>query len=183
MQRAIGQAVDVAFDPVYRDCQTTGCLPEHIFVGGNTWVPTLLQNPAWRLNAEYDNWALDETIAQAELMLEKAALVTVTLATSDTVQIATVRVINQTGHKLPTGYPEGRQMWLNLLAYDEDNNLIYQSGAYNPLTGQLQRDADVKVYEAKQGMTTDLAAFLGQPVGESFHFVLNRDLCPGRIDI
>jgi uncharacterized repeat protein (TIGR01451 family) len=174
MQRAIGQAVDVAFDPVYRNCQTTGCLPEHIFVGGNTWVPTLLQNPAWRLNAEYDNWALDETIAQAELMLEKAALVTVTLATSDTAQIATVRVINQTGHKLPTGYPEGRQMWLNLLAYDEDNNLIYQSGAYNPLTGQLQRDADVKVYEAKQGMTTDLAAFLGQPVGESFHFVLNN---------
>ena len=174
MKRTTGNAADSAFDPVFRDCESSGCLPEHVFVGGNTWVPALLQNPAWRLSAEYESSALDETIAQAESMLRNAALLTVTLTTSDTAQIATVRVTNQTGHKLPTGYPEGRQMWLNLQAFDADNNLIYQSGAYNLITGQLQRDPAVKVYEAKQGLTPELAAFLGQPVGESFHFVLNN---------
>ena len=43
---------------------------------------------------------------------------------------------NNTGHKLPTGYPEGRRMWLNLRAYDDDGELIYESGAYDPATGR-----------------------------------------------
>ncbi len=53
-------------------------------------------------------------------MLRKAATLTVTLTLSDTAQLATVRVFNQTGHKLPSGYAEGRQMWLNLKAYDAE---------------------------------------------------------------
>ena len=34
---------------------------------------------------------------------------------------ARLRITNQTGHKLPTGYPEGRRMWVNVrfLGYAE----------------------------------------------------------------
>jgi hypothetical protein len=85
-----------------------------------------------------------------------------------------VRVTNHSGHKLPTGYPEGRQMWMNLQAYDAAGQLIYESGAYNPVSGQLARDGDIKVYEAKQGLTPELAALLNKNPGESFHFVLNN---------
>lgn len=109
-------------------------------------------------------------------MLRKAATMTVTMAVSGTQKIATVRVVNETGHKLPTGYPEGRRMWINLLAYDADGALVYESGAYDPTTGVLTEAPDVKVYETKQGLTPDLAAALGRPElgGETFHFVLNN---------
>jgi hypothetical protein len=174
MARATGYATDESFTPIYRDCETTGCLPEHTLVGGNTWVPELLQNPLWRLSAENESVYLDATIQQAKGMLRKAATLTVTLTTSEIEKVATVRVTNQTGHKLPTGYPEGRQMWLNLRAFNASGQLIFESGAYNTQTGELIRDADIKVYEAKQGITPELASVLGLLPGESFHFVLNN---------
>jgi uncharacterized repeat protein (TIGR01451 family) len=176
LPRSTGTAADAAFNPEYRDCETTGCLPVHTLVGGNTWIPQVLQDPGWRLNAAGEGTYLHNTMLQTQQMLKKAATLTVTLATSDTFKVATVRVTNQTGHKLPTGYPEGRQMWLNLEALDQDGNLLYESGAYDAATGQLLRDADVKVYEIKQGITPDLAALLQKPAGASFHFVLNNSV-------
>jgi hypothetical protein len=107
-------------------------------------------------------------------MLRQAATLTVTLTTSGTDKVAIVRVTNQTGHKLPTGYPEGRRMWVNLRAYDSNGDLISESGAYDPATGVLTEDPDAKVYEVKQGITSELAALLKQPAGASFHFVLNN---------
>ena len=101
---------------------------------------------------------------------------TVTLATAGSDKIATVRVTNQAGHKLPTGYPEGRQIWINLRAYDGSGNLVYESGTYDLAAGQLSRDADIKVYEVKQAITENLAALLGKPAGSSFHFVLNNSV-------
>jgi hypothetical protein len=38
----------------------------------------------------------------------------------------------------------------------------------------LSEDKDIKIYEAKQGLTPELAAVVGWPAGESFHFVLNN---------
>ena len=130
--------------------------------------------PAWRLSAPAEALYLHDTMRQAQQMLRRAATLTVTLATSGTVKIATVRVTNHAGHKLPTGYPEGRQMWLNLRAFDGNGNLIHESGAYDPSTGQLHRSPDTKVYEVKQGITPELAALVGKPDGSSFHFVLNN---------
>ena len=36
----------------------------------------------------------------------------------------TLIVTNLTGHKLITGYPEGRRMWLNIKWYDSNNQII-----------------------------------------------------------
>jgi hypothetical protein len=176
MTRQIGYAADAAFNPVYRDCQTTGCLPEHGFIGANTWVPNLLQNPTWRLYSALDEASLNNTIHLSEAMLKKAATLTVTLTTTDTGKIAAVRIVNHSGHKLPTGYPEGRQMWIQVRGYDEAGDIVFESGTYDEETGILNRDAQIKVYEAKQGMTMELAALVGKPPGESFHFVLNNTI-------
>ncbi len=172
MPRLIGRATD--FNSVLRDCETTGCLPEHELVGGNTWVPQLLQDSRWRLNSLVHKEALDTTVVRAKSMLQRAATLTATLTTSGSTKIATVRVTNESGHKLPTGYPEGRRMWLNLRAYNANNVLIYESGHYDPQTGDLTLDSAIKVYEAKLGVTPELAARLNLPPGESFHFVLNN---------
>jgi uncharacterized repeat protein (TIGR01451 family) len=174
LPRLVGTAADDPFNPVPRDCQSSGCLPEHAMVGGNSWMPELLQDPDWRLAAVGDGPHLDQTSAAARVMLQHAATVSVTLRNEGEAKIATVRVTNQAGHKFPTGYPEGRQAWINLKAYDSAGILVYESGAYNLSVGQLVRDADIKVYEAKQGITEDLAALLNKPAGPSFHFVLNN---------
>lgn len=174
LARLSGYAADAAFNPTLRVCETTGCMPEHGMVGGNMWVPQLLQASTWRLDAVADSAYLQDTLKLAQDLLRKAATMTVTLTPSGSDKIAFVRVTNQTGHKLPTGYPEGRQMWLNMQAFDGANQIVYESGAYDFITGQLNRDADVKVYEVKQGMTPELVALLLLPAGESFHFVLNN---------
>jgi hypothetical protein len=173
MKRITGKAADLP-GAIERDCLTTGCLPEHTFVGGNTWAPKLLQNTQWRLHRAENAALLDATVLEARQMLQKAATVTATLTLSGAEKIATVRVTNQTGHKLPTGYPEGRRMWLNLQAFDESGALIYQSGVYDPATGILTLDPDIKVYEAEQGLTAEWAQAAGLSAGASFHFVLNN---------
>lgn len=174
LRRTTGAAADEQFNPLPRDCVTTGCLPEHDMTGGNAWMPQLLQDAQWRLQAVGEGSYLDDTVTRAQGMLRRAASLTVTLVTSGTQKVALVRVINETGHKLPTGYPEGRRMWLDLRAFDAGGNLVYESGAYDWTTGVLTADADVKIYEVKQGLTPEFAVLLGLPAGESFHFVLNN---------
>jgi hypothetical protein len=39
-----------------------------------------------------------------------------------------VRIINNAGHKLPTGYPT-RRMWLHVVALDRANRPVFESGA------------------------------------------------------
>jgi hypothetical protein len=84
-----------------------------------------------------------------------------------------VTVTNETAHKLPSGYPEGRRIWLHVKAYDETDLLVYESGAYDASTGVLTHGEDLKVYEIKPGISTGLAPVVNLPAGPSFHFVLN----------
>jgi hypothetical protein len=173
MPRITGKAVTLN-SGVQRDCVTTGCLPEHELVGGNAWVPLLLQDESWRLNSAEDAATLNVTATRARAMLARAATLTATLSATVAGPQLTVRVTNETGHKLPTGYPEGRRMWLNVKAFDATDVLVYESGAYDPVTAILADDPALKVYEANLGITPEYAAQIDKPAGESFHFVLNN---------
>lgn len=161
-------------------------LRKHEFAGGNSWIPQVLKrmypnvDQVWRTNQNYTGlpsgvpasrdtmW--DATSAAAEAMLKRAAWVDLaaTETTRDTID-AVVTITNRTGHKLPTGYPEGRQMWVQVEAFDANDNRFYVSGDLDPNTA-LVRDADLKVYEAKQGLNYPLPGF----DRSSFHFVLNN---------
>ena len=48
-----------------------------------------------------------------------------------------VTVVNLTGHKLPTGIP-GRRLWLHLTASGADGRVLFESGAWDPATGELK---------------------------------------------
>lgn len=149
-------------------------LATHDLTGANTWVPTLIpQLPEYaELFAQEPGRldALDAGVERARTMLQNAAVLDVYRNGSRLV----VTVTNQTGHKLPSGYLEGRRMWLQVRGYDAANNLIYASGAYDAATGELTHDPELKVYEAHQGLTADWAAQVGLPAGPSFHFILNN---------
>lgn len=57
-----------------------------------------------------------------------------------------VKVTNNTGHKLPSGYSEGRVMWLEVLGSYGDT-VVYSSGRWLEGTG-LEGDAQQRTYEA-----------------------------------
>ena len=61
----------------------------------------------------------EATATSAEEMLRRAAEIEVReVHTEGDEVVATVRVTNKSGHKLPTGYPEGRRMWLEVAVVD-----------------------------------------------------------------
>ncbi|NLX13507.1 MAG: hypothetical protein GXY44_07630 [Phycisphaerales bacterium] len=161
-----------------RDVTGQGCnmdppvrpdLPLHDMTGGNTWFPSLLSTLYPGL---VDPVALAASINRARYMLQNAADLT---AAQQEVYL-NVSLTNQTGHKLPTGYPEGRRMWINVQFRDAGGALLAESGAYDLDTGVLTYDSAIKIYEVKPGMDETVAALAGVEPGPSFHFVLNNKI-------
>jgi hypothetical protein len=148
-------------------------LPLHDLTGGNYFVPDIL---AGFYPDEVDQTQLDDGKQRALGMLALAATLEVTSGSSGGLPSITVRVKNETGHKLPSGYPEGRRIWLNVKAFDVSDQLVYESGAYDPATGVLTHDEDLQIYHAEPGISTRLAAATGLEAGPSLHFALNDSI-------
>ncbi len=161
MKDVTGKGCNKAQAPVRTD------LPHHDMTGGNTWVPTLINSV---FPGESDPAALQAGILRARDMLQHAA--TLELTVNQSLQRAVVKVINETGHKLPSGYPEGRRIWIHVTASSALTGESFESGHYDAATGYLTKTG-AKVYEIKPGLSPGLAAAVGLTAGESFHFVLN----------
>lgn len=146
-------------------------LPMHDLTGANTFVPLIIDAV---YPGETDAEALAAGILRARYMLRNAATMTMTVGDT-TNPSASVHIINETGHKLPSGYPEGRRIWLQIRAWSESGEL-FASGAYDTTTAVLTHDDQIKVYEVKPGISPGLASALGLESGPSFHFVLNDSL-------
>ena len=142
-------------------------LPLHDMTGGSTWLPPLI---AAAHPDKVDATAVADGVERARYMLQNAA----TLSTERAVGDLVVRVINETGHKLPTGYPEGRRIWVNVQFFDALDNLVGESAAYNAGTGVLTVDSEAKVYEIHPGIDSNIDEVVGLPEGPSLHFVLNN---------
>lgn len=152
-----------------------GDLAVHEFAGGNTWVPGILKGeyPNLELSA-----AFDRTIGWAtELLTERTALVATQVAPAPGGGLTlAVDVTNLSGHKLPTGYGEGRRMWLDVQVRDANDQVLWRNGAWNPATGELSIDAQTKIYEIKQGIwdaDSGTCSTVGTNGKAAFHFVLN----------
>ncbi len=146
-------------------------LPLHDLTGGNYWVP---EATTWMdsmgmlvvgggLSSDEVS-ALEAGALRARATLDGAASLTVT---GDV-----VRVVNLTGHKLPSGYPEGRRIWLDIRWFDAAGALLRHDGEYGPvhvvLDGAPLRvdtlvdpgDPNTHVWEAHYGITQEWAAQL-----------------------
>lgn len=138
----------------------------HDLAGGNTWVPRALAAMV-RDDDPIAAMHLEASALRARAMLEDAASLEIRASELDgDVARATVRVTNESGHKLPTGYPEGRRMWLQIEVVDSAGQVVASSGLYDEATATLERDAQLRTYEAKLGVQGE----------EGFHFVLNDTL-------
>ncbi len=157
----------------------TGDLPVHELVGANAWMPrvmgSLYGGPSG-LNREAD-FARTALLAE-QFLAEQAAALSISLQSSVGGQVtARVRITNLTGHKLPTGYGEGRRMWVSLQARDAGGKLLWESGAYDASSGTLTADPPLYVYEVQQGVwnaATRRCEISGADGNAVFHFVLNN---------
>ena len=158
-------------------------LPHHFFSGAATWQLNAIDalygdDPPGTLSPnEVSSAAIDLNIRRNLKMLKCAADLDVSLDDSLSPGIfqLKVRVINQTGHKLPTGFPEGRRIWVNVRFFDctDSVNPMMEHGAYDETTGTLVT-TDSKVYEMRGGMDDYLAALTNRVAGPHMHFVLTN---------
>ncbi len=168
MQDETGQGCWSIFNPPVRDD-----LPQHDFSGGNRFMLELVEHV---FAEDLDIDAVSQ-IARAKLdadaMLAKATDTYVWQSDCDSVN---VRVVNQCGHKLLTGYPEGRRVWVNVRWFDGADALVSENGAYDFVTAVLMT-GDTKVYETHMGLDSTMGgpgSPTELPVGDSFHLVLNN---------
>jgi hypothetical protein len=198
---ALGDYADTT--PRYFTCQTChmrpttgpGCnkkgapirtdLPLHDLTGGNYWIPDaiLYQEAAGtlRLGSGLTTVQVDALNAGKDRARQQ-----LDLAASLEVQGNKLRITNLTGHKLISGYPEGRRMWLNIKWYDKTGTTVLrEDGEYGSLSVDINGtttqvdtilnlyDPNTKIYEAHYGMSQEWAAELinlGYPAGMPLSF-------------
>lgn len=169
-------------------------LPLHDLTGGNYWMPEAIK---W-LDARgklilgggltaANIAAMDAGALRARENLEEAA--------SLTVKDNTVKVVNLTSHKLISGYPEGRRMWLNIRWLSNDGILLREDGAYGDLPLQMDLNGDgvndtvrtlldlkgtnTRIYEVHHAITPEWAAQL-LSLGYSPDMVVSFDRVTGQ---
>ena len=144
-------------------------LPLHDLTGGNYWMPEAIEyldsqdklRLGGGMSADLITAMLDGALRAREQLSLAASLSAQTEGGN-----VEVKIINHTGHKLISGYPEGRRMWLNIKWYDGVNpEPIREDGTYGTLTVDIDGkptevktilDLDgtnTKIYEAHMGMT------------------------------
>ncbi|MDO8964255.1 MAG: hypothetical protein Q7W30_07185 [Coriobacteriia bacterium] len=91
------------------------------------------------------SYSWDRTKRNTELSLSDAADLAVLegpVSTGNPDEYSvTVRVTNKTGHSIPSGYPDGRRMWVALQVTDASGTTVYESGHYDEATAELTNDA------------------------------------------
>jgi hypothetical protein len=159
-----GQACDKANRAVLRPDDSVehpkSGVPQHDLTGGNMWVSYVLASalsgsPNYDatndslLNQGPNTLTLDLTagdildpvailagVDRAQQNLDDAAAIE-ELTYEASSGALSFKVQNQTGHKLISGFPEGRRMFLNVRYYDGDS-LIYEVNPYDPAAGTLK---------------------------------------------
>ncbi|HVZ94149.1 MAG TPA: hypothetical protein VG797_06535, partial [Phycisphaerales bacterium] len=104
-------------------------LPYHGFTGANVTALDLLLH--MYTPADFDNPGPNDFDQNTVTLVQRARGDTVSMlarATDLDLSVAgcslRARITNQCGHKLLTGYPEGRRIWINVQFFDENNELI-----------------------------------------------------------
>jgi hypothetical protein len=148
---------------------------QHVFRGGNFFVPRLLNRHRGDLGTEALPQELqatsERTVAHLELSSARVGLPEVRFD-GERLDV-TVCVHNLAGHKLPSAYPS-RRVWIRLQVADASGAKVFESGALRP-DGSIQgndNDADPARYEphhAKIGSPDQVQIYepiLGTPAGK-----------------
>ena len=118
--------------------------PMHDLTGGNYWMPDAIQY----MDAQNTLLAGGSLSALENIGIvagKQRAMDNLESAATLSVNGNTVHVVNLTGHKLISGYPEGRRMWLNIVWKDGSDNTVREDGAYGTLQLSYDLNGDNQV--------------------------------------
>ncbi len=163
MKKSEGKAASVPGAPTRLD------VASHSFMGGNTFAGRSVLH-RWNgvdANAIQVGYEGEKFILREGLKLELVA------GDSANTVVAKVRLTNLTGHKIPTGFPEGRRMWIQLIGRDRYGTAIFQSGNYDTTNQDIVNDSQMKLYQTDMGISHTLANSFGITAGISFVAPLN----------
>lgn len=139
----------------------------HDLVGANRFVTELLRDLYGSAgDGSIADVYFDTSLARMDELLAGAALLELTPPASVDAGAGfslDARVTNLTGHKLPTGYSEGRVMWLEVTA-TYSGTTVWNSGEYSPITG-LAPDPHLRTWSATAEDGDD---------GTTFHLLRNN---------
>ncbi len=127
----------------------------HDFNGANRFMLELLREEYGDNGlAEVASVYFDLNIERMDAFLATAASVDVqapqSVEVDQGIEGLQVTVTNDSGHKLPSGYSEGRIMWIEVVGrYGQD--VLFSSGAWSPEAG-IEADAQLRTY---QGVAED----------------------------
>ena len=120
---------------------------QHLIAGGNTYMLDLIARNADTLSVTATGF--DEMVDGTRALLGVAAEVSLEAVARFGDDLGfTVRVVNNSGHKLPTSYPS-RRAWLHVQITDAVGSVVFESGAIDAsgrIAG-LNSDADLTTLE------------------------------------
>ncbi|MEM9456100.1 MAG: multiheme c-type cytochrome [Myxococcota bacterium] len=119
----------------------------HDLLGANRFVIELLAADVHFPESR----AFEHSLEQIDQFIQTAATLEVeapdTIVLADGLSGLRTRVTNETGHKLPTGYSEGRVMWLEVEASLEGER-VWSSGTWDPQARTIADDPQLRTYQA-----------------------------------
>lgn len=176
-------------------------MPLHDMTGGSYWIPSALKYLYSQGKLRFSEGLRDFQVRSWAEGAERAREM-LNAAASLSVNGNVLKVINLTAHKLISGYPEGRRMWINIKWYRSNGTLLREDGAYGPLVdnagnpvmvkntanGRMVQvesilnfhDPNVKIYESQPGITQQWAAkLISIDPGRYKNMVLSYDRSTG----
>lgn len=115
----------------------------HSFRGGNFFMMSILNRYRDELGVQALPQEMDAAINRTiDHLQTKSAQISIAEANIDNNQaIIDVAVKNLAGHKLPTAYPS-RRVWIHFSVTDQNDNIVFESGAIRPDGSILGNDND-----------------------------------------
>lgn len=177
-------------------------IPRHDLMGGNSWISWILasldpngpvydprnlelldQGPATLTLDLNAGQSPKQTGAQLKAASDRALAQLAMAGTLNNLVYNEItgqlrlRVQNNTGHKLISGFPEGRRMFVNIKAYDDTDTLIYEINPYDFSVGTLKSMPASPTLDAAEAYVDELvyevhpkSSLTGE--AHTFHFVL-----------
>jgi hypothetical protein len=152
-------------------------MPRHEMSGGNFWMLDVMPWMEAQGTLPFGGGLADHSVALADG--KQRAMNGLSSAAALSVEGNNVKVLNLTGHKLISGYPEGRRMWLRLTYKDADDQVVRVDGEYGDLQLQMDINGDsvvdqndtvrtlldlggtnTRIYELHGGISQDWASIL-----------------------
>jgi hypothetical protein len=184
MRPVTGLGANKSGTPVRND------LPLHDMTGGNYWMADAIQYLDAQGKLLLGGGLSADQVASMEAGKLRAKE-QLELAASLSVSGNTVKIVNHTGHKLISGYPEGRRMWLRITWKDANGTTLRVDGEYGEIGVAVNgknvkslidlQDPNTRVYEAHMGMTQEWAAKLVD-LGYDPELALSYDRLTGQSD-